>query len=408
MKTLYHMPFEIVGAIFIEWTMLEWFAPAVASQVCRYFKRVTNSTPRIWSKLFLSYESHAKADNVRTWLERGKAAPREMVLATRDISAIMAALESAKHATSLIYLVPAFSNSMDDEIRLPTNLPQLRQLHIDASKIDGSMVPSSIFGLYECSDITARFPCLTIMRLFYVDLSDFDIISGLFPVMRHLILYFVGGPILDLIQECKGSLEDLSVTRCHSTDQRSYPHGRICLPNLKILIILDTQNIVSDLEAPTLHLLYANLDEIDGSTRPFPSVVEWVTRKHPYRLSPVTDITTYLNNMPQLRCLMLSQDEYILHLCFKSLRDTPTMCPQLQFVEVVDFIDEPPAFRLHEGFKAVLEGCMAQRAANVAGFTLKFVGNDDQLERLEQFHPREVCLFISRVVSYLIMLLGTP
>ena len=406
MKTLYHMPFEIVGAIFDEWTMLEWFAPVVARKVCRYFKKVTDSTPRLWSKLFLSRESPAKADDVRTWLERGKAVPREMVLATRDISAIMAALESAEHVTSLIYRVPAFSNNMDDQIRLPTNLPQLRQLHIDASTIDGSMVSSSIFGPYECSDITARFPCLTIMRLFYVDLSDFDIISGLFPVMRHLILYFVGGLILDLIQECKGSLEDLSVTGCHSTDQRSYPHGRICLPNLKLLIIHDTQDIVSNLEAPTLRLLYANLDEMDGSTRPFPSVVEWVNRQHPIAWLE-TDITAHLNNMPQLQCLMLSRDMHTLELCFKSLRDTPTMCPRLQFVEVVDSVDTSQEPELDDAFKAVLEGCMAQRAANVPGFTLEFV-EDDDLARLEQCRPIEVCSFILCAIPYSTMLLGTP
>ena len=407
MKTLCDMPFEIVGAIFIEWTMLDWFAPAIASQLCRYFKEVTDSTPRLWSKLFLSRESHAKADGVRAWLERGKAVPKEIVLATRDISAIKAALESAKDATSLIYRVPTFKDSYYNEIQLPTHLLQLRHLHVDASSIDNTMIMNTIFDLYKRSDITARFPCLTIMRLFDVDLTDFDITLGLFPVMRHLVLHLVSGPILDLIQGCGNLLQDLRVTGCYSSDQRPYPHGLICLPKLEILIVQDTQGIVSNLEAPDLRLLYANLDEMDGSTRPFPAVVEWVTRQHPYRFL-VTDIAAHLNNMPQLQRLMLSRDRHTLNQCFKSLRDTQTMCPHLQFVEVVDFIDTSPAFELLDYFKALLEGYMAQRAANVPGFTLEFVQDDDQLAQLERYHPREVCSFILCVVAYLIMLLGTP
>ena len=401
------MPFEIIVAIFIEWTMLDWFAPAVARQVCRYFKKITDSTPRLWSKLFLSYESPATADGVRVWLKRGKAVPREMVLATMDVPTIVAALESAKHATSLIYRVPVFRCDIDDQIRLPTHLLQLRHLHITASNNDYSTVPGSIFELYERSDISARFPCLTTMRLFYFDLTDFDIISGLFPALRHLVLYLTCGPILDLIQDCKDTLEDLNITGCYSTDERPYPHGRICLPNLKILVINESRYIVSNLEAPTLRLLYANLDEIDGSTRFFPSVVEWVTRQYPF-LFRETDIAAYLNNMPQLRCLVLLRDMHTLELCFKSLRDTPTICPHLQVVQVVDFVDDPTAFELDDGFKAVLEGCMAQRAANIPGFTIEFVENGDQLKWLVQYHPRNVCSFILCASAYLIMLLEIP
>ena len=398
MKTLYDMPPEIVGAIFIEWTMLDWFAPATARQVCHYFKQVADSTPRLWSNLFLSCESHATADGVRAWLERGKAVPKEMVLASMDIPAIMAALESATDVTSLVYRVPAFEDSMDVGLQLPPDLLQLRHLHIDPADIDGSMIPHSIFDQYDFPDI---FPCLTTMRLFSAELTDFTMISGLFPVMRHLVLFIVVGPILDLIQDCRNTLEDLRVTECRSTDQRPYPQGRIRLPNMKVLIAHDNPGIVSNLEAPNLRLLYADLDGIDGSTRPFPAVVEWATRQRPGNFLE-TDITGHLDNMPKLQRLMLLRHKHTLELCFGSLRDRPALCPDLQLVEVVDFMDTSPAFELDDGFKAVLEGCMEQRAANVPGFTLEFVENDVQMERLEQCYLSEVCLFISirRCLSY--------
>ena len=409
MKTLYRMPFEIIMAIFIEWTMLEWFAPAIASQVCRCFKEIADSTPRVWSKLTLSRRSRATADNVRVWLKRAKVAPKEICFEMQDISVLSAALESAKDTTSLIYRINDIPPPEGDIIQLPKHLLQLRHLIIDASDTHLFRVPSSIFGLYNNRTPDDHFPCLTTMRLFMVDLTNFNIVPGLFPVMRRLVLYLVDGPIMDLITDCRKPLEDLRVIRCRSINSQLYLHGRISLPNLKVLTVEATQGIVPNLEAPTLRLLNANLDE--GNTKPFPSVVEWVTRQSPDNLLSTditTDITSHLINMPRLQCLMLLQHICTLVVCFGSLRDTPEICPDLQSIEVVDFVGIVPAFKLEEGFKAIFEVCVERRVVNVPGFTLEFVEDRVQLERLEQYHLGEVCLFIFMHVAYLTMLLGTP
>ena len=283
-------------------------------------------------------------------------------------------------------------------IRLPMHLPQLRHLHLDTSSSHDFIGRSNIFGLYN-SSIDARFPCLTVLRLLSTDLTNLHLMPGLFSVVRHLILYIVCGPILDLIQICSGSLEDLRVTMYFPRDQRLPPHGRICLPNLKVLMVNDSPGIVSNLEVPTLRLIYANLDEVDGRTRPSPSVVEWVTRQCPRRF---LDITCHLNNMPQLHHLMLLRHIRTLELCFKSLRDTPTICPHLQLIEVVDSVNAPPTFTLDNGFKAGLGECVAQRAQEVPGFTLKFVEDYVQMERFTQYHSSDVCafMFIRRCLSY--------
>ena len=389
------MPREIITYIFIEWTTLEWFAAAIARQICSYFKAITDSTPRVWSKLFLQCHLHATAHDVRKWLGRAKEVPKEIYLRTEDIYVIMAALKSAKDATSLIYRIPDLKGIRPHDkglIRLPIHLPQLRHLHLDSSGIHPfHRARSNIFGLYN-SSIDAHFPCLTILRLVCVDLTDFPIMPGLFPVMRHLDLHFPSGPTLDLIQVCRGSLEDLRVTASFSHISQFSRDGRICLPNLKVLMVHASRGIVSNLEAPTLRLIYANLDEMDGSTRPFPSVVEWVTRQRP---GHALDITRHLNNMPQLHHFALLQDIHTLKLCFEALRDNPTLCPHLQSIEVVDFMDTSPAFRLDNDFKKVLEGCVAQRAHKEPGFTLKFVGDHVQLNRYAQYHGGDVCSFMS-------------
>ena len=399
--SLYYMPREIIADIFIEWTILEWSAATIARQICHYFKTIIDSTPRVWSKLFLPLHSPATAGDVRAWLKRARAVPKEIHLETEYIPVILAALESAKDATSLIYRIPIDRDippAEEEKIRLPMHLSQLRHLHLDTSSIHDYIGRGNIFGLYN-SSIDAHFSCLTILRLLSVDLTNFHIMPGLFPVMRHLVLYIVCGPILDLIQVCSGTLEDLRVTMYFSRDQQLSPHDRICLPNLKVLMVNDSPGIVSNLEAPTLRLIYANLDEVDGGTRPFPSVVEWVTRKCPSRF---LDITGHLNNMPQLHHLMLLRHIRTLELCFKSLRDTPTICPHLQSIEVVEVVDTDPTFRLGNGFKAVLEECVAQRSQEVPGFTLRFVEDHVQLKRFTQYHSGDVCsfIFIRRCSSY--------
>ena len=309
---------------------------------------------------------------------------------SEDVTVISAVLESAKDATSLIYRIPILIDIQPQEeetIRLPIHLHQLRHLHLDTNSAHDFVGRTNIFGLYNSSN-NAHFPCLTMLRLTFVDLEGFRMMPGLFPVMRRLVLYYVRGPILDLIQVCSRSLKDLRVTLCFSHDQQSPPHGRICLPNLEVLIVHDAEGIVPNLEAPTLRILHADLDEMNASSGPFPSVVEWLTREcHSQFLA--RNITFYLDNMPQIRHLSLLRDISTLKLCFETLRDIPTLCPHLQSIEFV------PKFRLDTNFKEFLEECVARRAEQVPGFSLQFVEDVVQLKRLDQYYTGHVCLFIS-------------
>jgi hypothetical protein len=213
-ETLLRMPDEIIANILIEWTMLEWFAPATARQICRRLKAITDSSPRVWSKLSLPYYSPATADDIREWLRRAKAAPKEILLESEDVFIVSAALEGAKDATSLIYRIPIFKDIPPPEqelIRIPTHMPQLRHLYLDASNIYDFMSRSNIFGPYE-PPYNAHFPYLTVLHLDFVDLTGFHIMHGLFPAIRRLVLQAVHGPTLDLIQICSGSLQDLRVS----------------------------------------------------------------------------------------------------------------------------------------------------------------------------------------------------
>ena len=389
---LLRMPFEIIVAILVEWSMLEWFAPASARRICRTLKEITDDSPRVWSKLFIPNYSPATAANVREWLERARALPKEVLLATENIFIVSAALRGAEDATSLIYRIPTFKHIRlrKEQISLPVRMARLRHLHLDTSNIYDFMCLSNVISP------DTHFPCLTTLHLTFVDLVHFRIKQGLFPAMRRLVLHAVCGPILDLIRICSGSLEDLRVIINFSYDRQSLPDGRICLPNLKVLVVDQAVGIVSKLEAPILRLICADLDEIDGSTRPFSSVVEWATRQCP-SLCLQMDITNHLINMPRLQHLMIFRHAETLRLCFEYLRDNSRICPDLQSIEVAEvaeFANTRPEFKLDINFKEFLKECIEGRADKVPGFTLQFVDNEVQESRLRlrQHYATDVCL----------------
>jgi hypothetical protein len=401
-KSLLDMPLEIIEAILIMWTMVEWFAPAIARRICRSLKVFTDSSPRVWSKLFLPNNTPATADSIRKWLTHAKAASKEILLETEDIRIILAALKGVEDATSLIYRTPYFKDILplqQDQIRLPIHMPRLRHLHLETSNMYDFTGLSNIFGLKN-SPSDAHFPCLNTMHLVSVDLTGFRIMPGSFPVMRRLVLNAVCGPSLDLIDACSGSLEDLRVILCFSDDRQLAPHDRVCLANLKVLIVDDALGfeddalgIVSEIEAPNLRLICADLDEVDGSTGPFRSVVEWANRQSPVLLQE-TDITGHLINMPQLQHLILFRHMETVRRCFEALRDDPRICPELQSIEVVDFADTYPKINLGTDFKDFLKACVARRVEKVPGFILQFVDNDVQVARLRQYYTIDVRLFI--------------
>jgi hypothetical protein len=383
-QPLLQMPDEIIANILIEWTTLDWFAPAIARQICYRLKAITDSNPRVWSKLFLPSYSRATAHDVRGWIRCAKGVLKEIFLQTGDIYVASAALEGAKDSTSLIYRIPIFDSTQSNEqelIRLPRRMAQLRHLYLNAHQIHNCI---GVVGLYD-----THFPCLTILHLRFANLIGSQIMSGLFPAIRRLVLEEVCGPILDLVQVCSESLEDLRISVCFSYHQQSL-HGIILLPNLKVLVVIDSSDIVSHLDVPTVRLICADLEAIHGTTRPFPSVVKWATSESFIRY---TDITDHLINMPQLQHLVLFQKTDRFQLCFESLRDNPSICPSLQSIEVVE--ECATRFRpiqLGADFKKFLKDCVAWRAEK--GLTLQFVEDDIKLSWYALYIGNGVCLFI--------------
>jgi len=391
--SLLHMPFEIIMAILVEWSMLEWFAPAIARRICRYVKQVTDISSYVWSKLCLLKNSHATAHDVRKWLKRAGAVSTEIRLETEDFRIALATLRGVENATSLIYQAPGSEGLLPFEhelICLPIHMPRLRRLRLDTHNFSSTMNLSFILRVSN-SSLDVRFPCLTVLLLHFVDLTGFPFLPGLFPVLRRLVLRAFQGPSLNLIRMCSGSLEDLRVTIRIGGELS--PHDRICLPNLKVLMVDEAHGIVSKIETPTLRLILADLSEINGSTRPFGSVVEWATRRWPTRFLQ-RDITPYLVNMPHLRRLMLFQHTGTLKPCFELLRDNPEICPNLQSIKIVEFVDSDLDLDLDTDFMDFLKTCVEWRAKTVSGFTLEFVEDCVQEKRLAQYYDIGVCLFI--------------
>jgi hypothetical protein len=422
-KSLHDMPSDIIVAILIEWTKLEWFAPTIARRICRYLKEITDDSPRVWSKLCLPEDSRATANDVREWLNRAKAAPKEIFLETNDFCIAAAALKGAEDATSLIYQTPKLddiSDSQYEQILLPARMPLLRHLRLDIPHPNCPMSLTSISRLYQ-SPVDAHFPCLTVLHLVYINLTNFPDLPGIFPVLRCLVIRGFRGSCLNLIRVCSESLVDLMVSSSvsgessspsssPSSSQPSSPpspqpppqssplspplsplHDHIFLPNLEVLLVDSAPGVVSKLEAPALRLIYADLHEIKGPTSSFSSVVEWAARRSPY-LEP-TSITSHLIHMPKLRHLMLFQHKDTLGPCFEFLRSNPETCPNLQSIEVVDFARNQD-FDLDANFKEFLMGCAAKRAEKAHRVFVEFIEQDHQASLLEQHYAIEVCLFI--------------
>ena len=389
--TLLHMPVEIIQNIITEWANLEWFAPAIARRICRRLKDITDSSPSSWSKLSLAFGSSATADGVRGWLRHAKAAPKEISINIEDLYVISAALDGCKDATSIAYRTPMFeelSTHQRSHIQLPNHMPRLRHLRVDLSDVYNFVGPWEIFEFY-LPPYDGHFPCLTTLQLISVDLNNFTIVPGLFPTLRHLSLECVDGPILDLIEVCSGTIEDLRVNINYWYCPQSPLHDRIVLPRLKVIIIDGAPRVVPWFDAPILRLLHANFAELDGNIKPFGSVVEWVTRRSP-TLPRHVDITNLLNGMSQLQHLMLCEPMATLATCFELLRDSQSTCPYLQTIEVVE---RASSFRLNSNFKDSLRACVAWRAEKVPGFTLQFVQNDVQAGRFDKYFNSEVRLF---------------
>jgi hypothetical protein len=389
--TLLHMPVEIVENIFFEWAKLEWCAPAVARQVCRQLKDVTDTSPRLWSKLLILPET--TAENVHTWLRRAKAVPQEIYIKTENIFVIMAALCWGKDASSLIYPIP----EAPDPSFLATllgHMSQLRHLRIDGSGFPGLQL-DQLFK-FCTPPYDGHFPRITVLHLLSVHLDGFDItvMRGLFSTVRKLGLDNVANEdtILDLITACQQSLQELRVNGGprRPIGSLSPDRDRISLPKLNVLIVDYPPRIIAKFDAPNLRLIYANLFDLSDTTGPFGSVVEWTTRwswgQHP-------DITDYLRVMPKLQYLVVCENTVTLKSCFELIRDDDTICPHLRSIEVANRARTYGDITVDADLKEYLQACVAHRAATIPDFSLQFIKERWQEVRLEKYYTIQVCHF---------------
>jgi len=95
------------------------------------------------------------------------------------------------------------------------------------------------------TSIPKLLPCLTVCHLDYVDLNSFDDMDTLFPTVHQLELNTIRGPILDLVQACSKSLEELRLTCGFAWSTRLCSHDRISLPKLQVLVINGTMEVAT-------------------------------------------------------------------------------------------------------------------------------------------------------------------
>jgi len=69
------LPSEIMGVIFEEHAKLEWMAPAIDGQVCRFWREIILNTPRAWAYIEIRDDYQPSMGELRLWLHRSGTAP---------------------------------------------------------------------------------------------------------------------------------------------------------------------------------------------------------------------------------------------------------------------------------------------------------------------------------------------
>jgi hypothetical protein len=406
-QTLLGLPEEILQNILVEWANVEWVAPVIARRVCRQLKVITDVTSPAWSKL--SVFGSATLKDIFKWLRRGNGVPKEIKIDTKDwviVSGIL--LYGLRDVRSLIYQIPPAPYPWYKYTPLPGQLPEIRHLRIDGSR-NQSLQLKAIFEFHK-SHLNGCFPRLTVLHFLSIDLNRFGTTQwhAIFPNVRRLVLQNTGDgqTVLNLISACSATLEELRVIAhiCHMGPSSDY--DRISLPKLKVLVIERGLGTASHFDVPNLHVVYANLCNLDGFPGSFDSVVEWTTRWST-SYAPHTDITGRLKSMPRLRHLILAESREILKSCFELLRDDPSICPNLEWIEVADVTQRGgsiscPLRDLDTNMKEYLKACVAQRGTSTRGCTVEFVYEVSQEALFDEYYSIPVCFLTFSVISLIV------
>jgi hypothetical protein len=319
------IPSDVLGIIFEEHAKLEWRAPAIDGQVCRFWRQTVIGHPRAWCYIEIGNRASPTTSDVQLWLSRSRAAPLYIDFKRGHYLDKLADL--LRDHTIRIKSLRMF--------RAPYSLlahhafPQLEDLDVRRwswQASDRLMTPDSPWTWDPM-------PNLQTLRIHCIELST-ESLTGLPPLQ---VLSAYNSSCTSLIKNSHNTL-----TRLMLDDIRFEESGSsvIDFPSLTYLSLFEVMNLKPRM-APLSLRTYHEGGSTAGGPFPMvlPSVVEYGVYDHPTNFPEPTELNRVF---PNLLRLSVRADSSSLPSILKSIANEPNCLPMLEAIAIGSFSKTSP------------------------------------------------------------------
>jgi hypothetical protein len=306
------LPLDVLGVVFEEHAQLEWRAPAIIGQVCRFWRQEVLHHPRAWSHIEIRSIQAVDVQSLRLWLNRSGAAPLNLSICVGEpyIWTLCDVLGEhyARIKTLRLHRAPySFFGGR--------TFPLLQELDVESWYL-----PAKRF-----SGVWGPIPRLHTLRIGTTNLS-FAPLSGL-PPLTVLAVY--GTPCALLVQNSCSTLTSLMLSRVFFSGGMS---DSLALPSLIYLSLYEVPNLKPRIIAPALVTYHEGGYSVRES---FPMSLFTVTEYGLFDTSATCpDFSELHHFFPHTSRLSIRSHVPNLPLILESLANKPACHPHLQIIAV--------------------------------------------------------------------------
>jgi hypothetical protein len=365
------LPIELVGEIITQHSELEWYAPAVDGQVCRYWRTTVLSTPRSWARIkFERVRVFPSESAWRLWIDRAASSPLDVrILVHRGWSL---------HENALEYMVSALLTKADSLVSLDisgvrrsfflTPFRVLRHLRIDGWSLKLPEHPHD--GQFRVTSM----PALRSLTLGDIPCGPFAT-CGAVPPLSELSLSY-NTTWHSLVWHSHKALTSLSLHCCgpwagggnsgsgssggSDVANHLYPIP-IEFPSLLFLSLYDIPSFKPYITSPRLQTLHEASDSVsDSFPVPLTSVTEYgVLTMTPSSDNPRFHVEKLHSEFPNLVRLSLRVTAEDTLSFFLELAEYPACFHNLRWIEAENYTESRSTFNQVEIM--VMQECLVRR-----------------------------------------------
>ena len=326
------LPIELIGEIIVKHSELEWYAPAVDGQVCRYWRTAVLSTARAWARIKIERLNGFPSERAwGLWIERAASAPLDVrILVLRGMPV---------HESALAYMLAILLKKADSIVSFEvsgvqrtfflTPFPLLRHLRVDG----WSFEPPGYLddGQFHVTSM----PALQSLSLGDIPCEPFA--TNAIPPLSELLLSH-NNTWNPLVYHSHETLTSLSLFWCGPWIGEGNP---IEFPNLIFLSLCDIPSFKPYITSPRLQTLHEAYDSVsDCFPRPLGSVTEYgVLTTTASCDNPRFHVERLHSEFPNLVKLSLRATAEDTLSFFQELADFPACFPNLRWIEAENYSD---------------------------------------------------------------------